>query len=198
MESNQVYKDELEQMRQDMSELRALLSEQQIVNERVMRRAMKRDLGKERQMTVRYAVLAVLLSPVYVYLMPAWGAPLWFAWLTAGFMLLAVVASIWSVRRLMGEDLLTGDLLIVASRIVDYKRFGNNWLKFSIPFLCVWVALFMYYIGGGMAPDFRSGALCGGIIGLVVGTVCGLIYLAQSRQRLNGVLRQIEELRGGE
>lgn len=53
MDKNQVYNDELEQMRQDMSELRSLLSEQKIVNERLMRRAMKSELDKERRVTLQ-------------------------------------------------------------------------------------------------------------------------------------------------
>lgn len=52
MDKNQVYNDEMEQMRQDMSELRSLLSEQKIVNERLMRRAMKSELDKERRVTL--------------------------------------------------------------------------------------------------------------------------------------------------
>lgn len=53
MDKNQVYNDEMEQMRQDMSELRSLLSEQKIVNERLMRRAMKSELDKERRVTLQ-------------------------------------------------------------------------------------------------------------------------------------------------
>ena len=48
MDKNQVYNDEMEQMRQDMSELRSLLSEQKIVNDRLMRRAMKSELDEMR------------------------------------------------------------------------------------------------------------------------------------------------------
>ena len=32
--------------------------------------------------------------------------------------------------------------LTVAEKIIKYKRFGNNWLKFSIPFLVLWVIVF--------------------------------------------------------
>lgn len=198
MEENKVYNDELEQMRHDMDELRSLLSEQQIVNEQLMRRAMQRDLGKERRTTVKVSLLCVLAAPVYVFLMPEWGVPLWFGLLTVAFLVLACVASVWSVRRLMDENLLTGDLLVVAKHIADYKRFGNNWLKFSIPFLCVWLTLFFYYISQQMESDAGVGMLCGGIVGLLIGTGCGIFYVVQSRRRLNGVLRQIKELRGEE
>ena len=46
METNAKYIDELELMRQDMNQLRSLLSGQQIVNERLMRRAMNKEISK--------------------------------------------------------------------------------------------------------------------------------------------------------
>lgn len=137
MDKNQVYNDELEQMRQDMSELRSLLSEQKIVNERLMRRAMKSELDKERRVTLQTLLPSLFTLPLFYFMQPLWGLPLWFVWVTIAYLLLAVVFSIWSVRRLTGEDLLAGDLLEVAGHIVEYKRLGNNWFKFSIPFLIV-------------------------------------------------------------
>lgn len=61
METNEKNTDELEQMRHDMNELRSLLSEQQIVNERLMRRAMSKDMGKERS-TMIFSIVCVLLA----------------------------------------------------------------------------------------------------------------------------------------
>lgn len=197
MDKNNIYTDELEQMRQDMNELRTLLSEQKIVNERLMRRAMKRDLSKERREVIGCAALVVIAVPLYVYLQPIMGMPAWFLVITIVFLLLAGALSVWSVRRLMAEDLLTGDLLEVARRIAEYKRFGNNWLRFSIPFLCLWLGGFFYYYVQNMDANACRGPLVGGVIGGVIGTACGIIYLVQSRRRLNSVLQQIEELRNG-
>lgn len=64
MDKNQVYNDELEQMRQDMSELRSLLSEQKIVNERLMRRAMKSELDKERRVTLQTLLPSLFTLPL--------------------------------------------------------------------------------------------------------------------------------------
>ena len=89
MEKNEVYTDELEQMRHDMAELRTLLSNQKIVNERLMRRAMKRDLSKERREVMGCMALVVIAVPLYVYLQPIMGMPLWFLLITIGFLLLA-------------------------------------------------------------------------------------------------------------
>ena len=122
MDKNQVYNDELEQMRQDMSELRSLLSEQKIVNERLMRRAMKSELDKERRVTLQTLLPSLFTLPLFYFMQPLWGLPLWFVGVTIAYLLLAVVFSIWSVRHLTGEDLLAGDLLKVAGHIVEYKR----------------------------------------------------------------------------
>ena len=180
MDKNQVYNDEMEQMRQDMSELRSLLSEQKIVNERLMRRAMKSELDKERRVTLQTLLPSLFTLPLFYFMQPLWGLPLWFVWVTIACLLLA------------------GALLKVAGHIVEYKRLGNNWLKFSIPFLIVWVIGFFYYCGQGMEENMANGMLLGGVVGGLAGLACGIYFLMQSRRRLNGVLRQIEDLKTGE
>ena len=195
METNDKYTIEMEQMRQDMNELRSLLSTQKIVNERLMRRAMSKEMNKERRSVVTTIVLAIVAVPLYVFLMPHLGLPLWFVIVTVGFLSLACVASIWSVGRLLKESLITGDLLVVAQRIVAYKRFSNTWLKFSIPFLCLWLVCFFYIVSKKMDGDMLSGVVVGGIIGLFIGGAFGVKYLVDSHRRLNGILQQIEDIK---
>ncbi len=197
MDNNQVYNDNLAQMRQDMDELRSLLSEQRIVNERLMRRAMKNELNKERKSAFVSLLLFLLVLPVMYFMRNLWGLPVWFVGVTVAYLILAVALSFWSVRRLTGEDLLTGSLLSVAERIVGYKRFGNNWLKFSIPFLAVWLVGFFHYSVEGAADHLVNPMLWGGAIGGLSGLGCGIWFVVQSHRRLNGVLRQIEEMKKG-
>ena len=185
----------MEQMRQDMNELRSLLSTQTIVNERLMRRAMSKEIGKERRSVVKTAVLAIVAVPLYVWLMPQLGLPLWFVVITIGFLLTACVASMWSVGRLLKENLITGDLLVVAQRIVEYKRFSNTWLKFGMPFLAIWLVCFFFIVYNHSDLDMASGAIFGGIIGAFIGGALGVKYLIDSRRRLNGILQQIEDIK---
>lgn len=188
--------DELEQMRNDMNALRSLLNEQQIVNEQLMRHAMNTDMRREKRDIRVTALAAILLTPLYFLLMPKWGLPLWFVIFTMAFMLTAAAASLWSLKKLPGNDILSGDLVTVASRVVWYKRFGNNWLRFSIPVLFVWTGCFMYYATGDMNSDTRIGFACGAAIGVVIGLAAGLMHLRKSRRRMDGILRQIDELKG--
>ena len=196
--NNGTYADELEQMRHDMSELRSLLSEQQIVNNRLMRRAMNTNLGKEKRDITITAVAALALTPMYFHILPKWGLPTWFAVLTALFMLTACAASLWSLYRLRRGNLLDGNLLDVAATIADYKRFGNRWLCFSIPFLIVWLAIFFYFSTLGMQTEAAFGFVCGAATGAVAGAVIGWMHLRKSRKRINGILQQIDEIKDKE
>lgn len=85
--------------------------------------------------------------------------------------------------------------LTVAEKIIKYKRFGNNWLKFSIPFLVLWVIGFFHYLSGNACSDFIHGVIYGGIVGLAVGLTLGIINYRQSMKRLNGILKQIDEMK---
>lgn len=178
METNENYTNEMEQMRQDMNELRSLLSTQTIVNERLMRRAMSKEIGKEHRSVVMTTVLTVVGSPLYVWLMPQLGLPLWFVVATIAFLLTASVASMWSVGRLLKENLITGDLLVVAQRIVEYKRFSNTWLKFGMPFLAIWLVCFFFIVYNHSDLDMASGAIFGGIIGAFIGGALGVSILS--------------------
>ena len=83
----------------------------------------------------------------------------------------------------------------VAEKIIKYKRFGNNCLKFSIPFLVLWVIGFFHYLSGNACSDFTHGIIYSGIVGLAVGLTLGIINYRQSMKRINGILKQIDEMK---
>ena len=200
METNEKHTDTLEQMRHEMDELRQLLAGQQIVNARLMRRAMNADMSREkRDIRVSIAV-AVLNIPVVMYLLPTHlGMPMWFAAVTVAFFLVCCAASVWSLRQLSAEDIITGNLVTVAERIVAYKRFGNRWLCGAIPAVAVWLAGFVYCASASIADaGQREGFFWGCGLGLVIGGAVGAQHLRKSRRRLDGMLRQIDELKNAE
>lgn len=199
MKTTEMYTDELEQMRHDMNELRSLLSEQQIVNSRLMRRAMNADMGKEKRDIGVSIAVAVVAIPIYLYFLPRFGLPVWFAVLTAAYFSACCAASAWSLWRLSGENVVTGNLVMVAERICAYKRFCNRWLYGAIPAVCLWIATFVYYASAAITDaDEREGFFYGCIVGVVLGGIAGTLRLRKSRRRLNRMLEQIEEIRSVE
>ena len=69
---------ELEQMRSEMSNLKSMLKEQEIINEKLMRRAMSKSYNKERNYIRRSIAMALIAIPLYLILLPKLGMPLWF------------------------------------------------------------------------------------------------------------------------
>lgn len=187
---------EMEEMRKEMEALKSILQNQQIVNEKNMRQAMNTAMSKEKKSMWVCVIIAIVATPVCFFFFPKYGIPFWFSAVTVLFFAIAIIASVVSTHRLSSVSLLTGNLLDVATRVTEYKRFGNTWLKFSIPFVIAWLAAYIYYGSTGMPTDTRYGFWIGCAIGLTMGTVFGIRYLNDSRHRMDDILRQIDELRG--
>ena len=156
------YSHEMEQMRSEMCELKSLLKEQEIVNEKLMRCAMNTSYSKERR-NIRFSIImAALAILLFCALHPHFGFPLWFFIITQLFFLFAMAASWFSLKRYASEDLLNG---------------------------------FFHFATRGASPDFASGLVAGGLTGGVIATVMGIINYRQSQKRLNGILKQIDEMK---
>ena len=185
----------MEQMRSEMSELKSLLGEQEIVNDKMMRRAMSVSYGKEKKSIRISIILATAAIPPTCLLLPNLSYPVWFVAVTVLFFLIAAIASCYSLKRYASEDLMNGDLTTVAETIVKYKRFGNKWLKFSMPLLILWLVGLVYYAINAAAPGHAEMLIAGGAMGAVAGTVLGIINYRQSKKRMKDILSQIEELK---
>lgn len=186
---------ELETLRSEMKKLKAIIASQQIVNNRMMRNAMDTSISRERK-EIRFSIImAASASLVALALHPLVGIPMWFCLLTVAFMITAIAASIHTLRKHMSINMAEDNLLGVAQKIIAYKKFGNQWLKFSIPFLMLWLALFYKILVDKIQGELLSGAFYGGVIGLIIGSLCGFIQIYKSRKRMNNILKEIEEMK---
>lgn len=186
---------ELEEMRQQLNELKSMLKEQTIVNERMMRKAMKGKYNKVRNDIKMSIAIAFVSMPFIGVLLPALGMPMWFTVVTLAFILSALVASAFSLRRYASEDLMTGNLTSVAIRLIRYKRFGIYWFFYAIPFLILWLVFFFRFVTSGKDSEFVDGVVLGGIIGSVIGIVFGTVNYIQNLRRMNSILKEIKELK---
>lgn len=187
----------LELMRQELSDFKSVLRNQKIFNEKIMRRSMQKDYSKERKNILVVGVLALVALPAYAVLAFVFNViPVWFFVLTIFYLALCAAFTVYSVRRYVSDDIMTDNVVSVAENLHQYKRLNNRWLVyFGIPSIVVWLSLFFYVIGqnGG---DFARGMVYGGIVGLVWGSVCGIVYYVQSMRRVNRLLAYIEEIKG--
>lgn len=186
---------ELEEMRSQLNYLKSMLKEQTIVNERMMRKAMKGKYNKVRNDIKMSIVLAFVSMPFLGVLLPSLGMPMWFTVVTLAFILSALIASVFSLRRYASEDLMTGNLTSVAIRLIRYKRFGIYWFFYAIPFLILWIVFFFRFVTLGKDSEFVNGVVLGGIIGGIIGIVIGAVNYIQNLRRMNSILKEIKELK---
>ncbi len=187
---------ELDEMRSQFGELKSMLKDQQIVNEKMARRAMKGDYNRVRKDLIFAIVLEVGAIPLQVVLLPLIGIPTWYLVFTVLFLLSALVASVYSLRRYASADMISGNLTEVALDIVKYKRFELKWFLYAIPLLLVWIFFFFYYLTRGYESELVRGSVWGGIIGVIIGFTFGFINYYQNLKRMNRLLRQIKEVKG--
>lgn len=186
---------ELEQMRSQFNSLKSLLKEQTIVNEKMMRNAMKGKYNKVR-LDLKFSIFFELIAlPLMAVILWQLALPLWFVIVTEAFILSALIASMFSLRRYASDDLMTGNLTSVAMRLIKYKRFGIYWFIYAIPFLIFWLLFFFDFITEGRESEFTNGVVFGGIVGGVFGATLGTISYVQNLKRMNSILREIKEMK---
>ena len=186
---------EMEIMRSELKKLKSIIAGQQIINERMMRQAMGSGLSKERK-EIRFSIImAVSAMLVNIIVLPKVEIPIWFIISTNIFLIVAIFASVYSLRKYMHINIASDNLLNAAEKIIAYKKFTIDWLKFSIPVLLIWIFLFFYILSSMINGKEITGMFYGGLIGLVIGTACGLKQIYNSRKRMNTILNQIKELK---
>lgn len=186
---------ELDDMRLQFGQLKQMLKKQTILNDKMMRRAMKGDYNKVRADLIFSIVFELLAIPLQVFLMPWLGLPLWFTLVTVAFLFSALFASVYSLRKYASDDIMTGNLTAVAAKIVRYKRFGIYWFFYAMPFLVFWLCFFFSFITKGQDSEFVEGVVWGGIIGGSIGLTLGFVNYAQNLRRMNRILQQIREVK---
>ena len=191
---------QLEQMRQQMTELKQQLDKQQIVNEQLLRQSMtskmswiKRDIWVEAAMI---PVLLLILAPIHAMLGLSW-------WLY-GFlavMLVVDVAADFRINRIDRNQLLSGNLVEASRQLTQMKKHRAWAFALGMVVVIIWIVWFLIELKncqGMQDSDFLNGFAQGGIVGGIIGGVIGLIVawiIYSKMQRTNDeVIRSIDQL----
>lgn len=191
---------QLQQMRQQMTELKQQLDRQEIVNERLLRQSMTSKMSWIK----RYIWLEIALIPVVLLILAPIHAMLGLSWWLYGFlalMLVVDVAADWRINHVDLGQLLTGNL-VEASRQLTLMKKQRAWaFVLGIVGVIVWIVWFLIelkHAQGIQNTDFLNGFAQGGFLGGIIGGVLGLIaaiIIFRKMQRTNDeVISQIDQL----
>ena len=186
---------DLENMRQQMTKLKNKLNQQEIVNDRLMRRSMRNEVNT---ITRRYYIIMVITLFMVPYgywcFVKLCGLSLFFWIVTSIFMLICAGATYYALRKINDPNLMNRNLVEARRKVASAKKFEANWLFFGIPAVVLWLSWFLYetyQINGGA---YSNGFFWGGCIGGIIGAICGLSLNFKTQRQYQDIIDQIEDL----
>ena len=186
---------ELESMRQQMNTLKNKLNQQEILNDRVMRRSMRNEVNT---ITRRYyIIMAVGLFMVpygYWSFVKLAGLSLFFWIVTSIFMLICVGATYYTCRKINDPNLMNRNLVEARKKVASAKKFEADWLFFGIPAVVLWLGWFLYEVYQIHGGAIDNGFFWGGCIGGIIGAICGLSLNFKTQRQYQAIIDQIEDI----
>ena len=186
---------ELENMRQQLNTLKKKLEQQEIVNDQMIRRSMKKTASNINRTYLWLIALAILMVP-YGYwafvVISHFSVAFWIA--TSILMLVCAGATYYNRRNLSDTNLMTNNLVEVRRRMARAKKFDADWLFFGIPALILWFGWFMYEIYLTNGHDLDNPLFWGGCCGGVIGAICGYKIHFKTQRQYQDIIDQIEDI----
>lgn len=186
---------ELESMRQQLDTLKEKLNQQDILNDHIIRRSMKKDVNNITRHYYIIIAIGLLMVPYgYWCFVKLCGLSYFFWIVTSIFMLICVGATFYNSRKISNPELMSHSLVEARKKVASAKKFESNWLLFGIPAVILWISWFFYEIYQIQGGDFNNGFFWGGCVGGIIGAVCGIKMHFKTQRQYQEVIDQIEDI----
>ncbi len=186
---------ELENMRQQMTTLKNKLNQQEIVNERLMRRSMRNEVNTITRNYNIIMALGILMVPYFYWVfvkLSGFSMAFWIG--SSVFMLICVGATFYNSRKISDPDMMSNSLLEARQKVASAKKFDADWQMFGIPALILWFGWFMYECYQIQGGDIINPFFWGGCAGGIIGAIAGYKYHFKTQRQYQDIIDQIEDL----
>ncbi len=185
----------LEEMRQQMTTLKNKLNQQEIVNDRLIRRSMRNEVSNiNRRYNIIMAIGILMVPYGYWCFVKLVGLSIFFWIATSIFMLICAGATFYNSRKISDPGLMSHSLVEARKKVASAKKFESNWLLFGIPAVILWIGWFFYEIYQIQGGDFYNGFFLGGCVGGIIGAIIGIKIHLKTQRQYQDVIDQIEDL----
>ena len=185
----------LEEMRQQMTTLKNKLDQQEIVNDRLIRRSMRNEVNNiNRRYNIIMAIGILMVPYGYWCFVKLVGLSIFFWIATSIFMLICAGATFYNSRKISDPGLMSHSLVEARKKVASAKKFESNWLLFGIPAVILWMGWFFYETYQIQGGDFYNGFFLGGCIGGIIGAIIGIKIHLKTQRQYQDVIDQIEDL----
>lgn len=186
---------ELEELRGQVAEFKKRMEQQEIVNRRLLKEAMKGHVLWIRQMSFWGSVAELALLPLFVYVLRSIAGFLWLPIIVIGLMIVGeAVFNFWNVSTIRDKHLAADDVLSVQQRLITYKRREKLYTFGIVPFILLWLACIPFGVFHGTDIAFPSSdRLVVYCVAIVI--LFALLFYVFSREMrsLNKAIKDIDE-----
>ena len=191
---NNMNETQFEDMRNQLGTLKKKLDEQEIVNDRLIRRSMKQEANKiSRRYNIIMAVCILMIPYTYVVFTMKLGLSLAFWIGTSIFMLICGGATYYNSLNVTNANMMSKNLIEVGQKMARAKKFDANWLFFGIPAVILWLGWLtweFYQLDAEAARYMIYGIICGGVLGAIL----GFKMHSKTQRQYQDIIDQIEEI----
>ena len=186
---------ELEELRSQVAEFKKRMEQQEIVNRRLLKEAMKGHVSWIKQMSFWGSVVELALLPLFVYVLRSIAGFLWLPIIVLGLLIAGeAVFNFWNVSTIRDKHLAVDDVLSAQQRLITFKRREKLYTFSIVPFLLLWLACIPFGIFHGTDIPFPSSdRLVVYCVAIVI--VFALLFYVFSREMrsLNKAIKNIDE-----
>ena len=186
---------ELENMRQQMTTLKNKLNQQEIVNERLMRRSMRNEVNTITRHYNIIMILGILMVPYFYWVfvkLTGFSMAFWIG--SSIFMLICVGATFYNSRKINDPAMMSNSLVEARQKVASAKKFDADWLFIGIPLIIVFLGWFMYETYQLHEGDLSNGLFWGGCIGGIAGAIWGFSLHFKTQRQYQEIIDQIEDV----
>ena len=185
-----------DEMRNQITLLKQKLDRQEIVNDSLLREAMRGKMGAI-NWTKYKSYICVALCIIF-YPVMSWAGVFSnaFVFATCAMMLFCAYGTYYVHRPVDRMDLMTDDLATVAKVMAKFRKQYNQWLFYVTPALLIpWLSWALYEYAWKNAPDGVSHWMLALpiLIGAAIGGLIGYHWHCKAVDAADNIIRQIEE-----
>jgi hypothetical protein len=189
---------ELEELRGQVAEFKKRMEQQEIVNRRLLKEAMKGHVLWIKQMSFWGSVVELVLLPLFVYILRSIAGFSWLPIIVIGLMIVGeAVFNFWNVSTIRDKHLAVDDVLSVQQRLITYKRREKLYTFGIVPFILLWLVCIPFGVFHDTEIPFPSSdRLVVYCVAIVI--VFALLFYVFSREMrsLNKAIKTIDEFAG--
>ena len=194
--NNNIPQNEVDELREQLALFKQRLDQQEIINDRLMRRSMNARISVFTKWSVISDIAGLLLMCLIVPLLHKIGVSWSLGIILIIGILIELAYNISCHRRLQRLFAEGNDLLTVRRGLLKFKKAERLMMLISLPLIFLWVLAFYWQVGvfeGGL-----NGASAAGLVSSIVSIVFGLLicfgFFVWEMHRINRSIREIDEL----